>query len=412
MVGITEQRFKMERIYNLVLLEHLKKYNQMFFLNGPRQVGKTTLTKSISKEYQNFYYLNWDDFKIQQAILSGQNKIAELANLNKLTQNETIIVFDEIHKYSQWKNFLKGFFDIYKDKCKIIVTGSSKLDVYRKGGDSMMGRYFLYTMFPLTIGELTNRPIFFEEIRPPYKISEQEFDSLWNNNGFPEAFAHNNKAFTNRWKKLRNSQLFREDIRDLTKVHEVGQLELMADMIKLQVGQLFNRSELAKKVQVSVPTISKWMNYLQMFFHCFEVKPWSRNISRSLIKEPKLYLYDYSVIDDVGAKFENFIALHLKKFVQFYNDLGYGEYELYFLRNKEQKEVDFLVVKNAKPWFIVEAKYSSNQALTKNLFHFQKESGAEHAFQVVFDLDFVDKDCFVHKEPIIVPAKTFLSQLV
>lgn len=383
----------------------------MLFITGPRQVGKTTITKYLQGQYPNSNYLNWDVVADRNLIIDGQHRVAQAVNLDVASNIKKIIIFDEIHKHSNWKNFLKGFYDLYKDKCKIIVTGSSRLDVYRRGGDSLMGRYFLYTIFPITIGELIARKQV-ALIYQPHSISDQNFEALWNQNGFPEPLLQNNNSFTTRWKKLKSSQLFREDVRDMSHIQEITLLETMADMIKLQIGQLFNRSTISKKIQVSIPTINRWVKTLQMFYHCFEVKPWSKNIKRSLIKEPKIYLYDWSVIEDVGAKFENFIAVHLKKFVQFHNDCGTGKFELYFLRDKDKNEMDFVVIKNSRPWFVVEAKHSHKAGLSKNLYYFQRQTGADHAFQVVFDLPYIDKDCFSFTSPVMVSAKTFLSQLV
>ena len=139
---------------------------------------------------------------------------------------------------------------------------------------------------------------------------------------------------------------------------------------------------------------------------------WSKNISRSLIKEHKVFLWDWSIIKDNGSRAENFIASHLLKAVHYWTDLGLGEYDLYYIRTREKKEVDFLVSKNDEPWFLVEVKCSNNQSISSNLIEFQKQSGAKHAFQVVLDLPYVDEDCFSVCKPIIVPAKTFLSQLV
>ena len=186
----------------------------------------------------------------------------------------------------------------------------------------------------------------------------------------------------------------------------------------LNLSEIFQKflkkydEDLSKKIRVSVSTISRWLNTLQMFYYCFEIKPWSHNVKRTLVKEPKIYLYDWSLIQDIGAKFENFIDLHLYKFVMFQNDTGRGEYGLYFVRDKDKKEVDFLVVKDGKPWMLVEVKASSNTSISKSLYYYAQELSVPHAFQVVFDMEYVNKDCFQFKEPIIVPAQTLLSQLI
>lgn len=165
-------------------------------------------------------------------------------------------------------------------------------------------------------------------------------------------------------------------------------------------------------INVSSPTIRRWLNCLEAFYYCFSIHPWTKNVKRSLRKEPKYYLWDWSLIEDPGARVENFVASHLLKAVHFWTDYGFGEFELHFLRDKEKNEVDFLVTKNKAPWFLVEVKISKNSGISKSLYTFQKQTGAKHAFQVIIDMDYIQKDCFAYRNPIIVPAMTFLSQLI
>jgi predicted AAA+ superfamily ATPase len=151
---------------------------------------------------------------------------------------------------------------------------------------------------------------------------------------------------------------------------------------------------------------------LKSFYYCFTIQPWAHNVVRSLIKEPKIYLWDWSLNSDVGARAENFIASHLLKAVHFWTDRGWGDYALYYLRDKEKREVDFLIVKEGKPWILAEVKHSDKGCPSKSLYYFQEMLGAEHALQVALDMDYVDQSCFDSSKPLIVPAKTFLSQLI
>jgi predicted AAA+ superfamily ATPase len=402
----------MKRIYDNVVFDHIVNYNKMIFLAGPRQVGKTTIAKKAKSLADEVIYLNWDNYNDQQLILSGPNAIAEQFNLQQLRDISTLIIFDEIHKYERWKNFLKGFFDSYCDATKIIVTGSAKLDIYRTSGDSMMGRYFPYRVHPLSVAECIRTALPTTEIQSPKKINDHDFQTLLDFGGFPEVFIARNKRFYNRWQNLWQQHLFREDLRDLRRVLEMAQIEKLANLLKYQTGQLVNYSNLANKVNVSSHTIENWLAILSAFYYCYMIKPWTKNISRSLIKQPKIYLWDWSKIEDIGAKIENFVASHLLKAVHFWTDSGFGNYDLFFLRDKDKREVDFLVTKDEKPWFLVEVKNSHNVPLSKNLEVFQKQTGAEYAFQVTLNMDYVNKDCFLHKQPIIVPAQTFLSQLI
>jgi hypothetical protein len=402
----------MQRIYSTLIAEHIKRYQQMIFLVGPRQAGKTTVSLAAKELTDNFTYLNWDNLDDRQELLKGVASVAEAAGFNRLSDKTPIIVFDEIHKYSKWKTFLKGFYDTYKGKAIMIVTGSARLDIYKKGGDSLMGRYFPYRLHQLSLAELGRVDLSKKEIRPPLVGKKKDLAKLIANGGFPEPFLKNDVRFLNRWKNLRQGQLLREDIRDLSQVQEISQIELLAELLRYQPGQLVSYTSLANKVNVSSFTIQRWIGTLQAFFYCFTIKPWAKNIPRSLLKEPKIYLWDWANIADEGLRAENLVASHLLKAVHFWTDSGQGQYELFFIRDKEKREVDFLVTRNNEPWFLVEVKLSSHDRLSKNLFYFQDKLKARHAFQVVFDLEYVAKDCFSSAKPMIVPARTFLSQLV
>lgn len=402
----------MKRIYTSVIKEHFARYQQMVFLIGPRQAGKTTVSLMTKEFTTQLSYLNWDNLDHRKIILEGVNSVAGFTGLDKLALKTPIIVFDEIHKYGKWKTFLKGFFDTYKEKVKIIVTGSSRLDIYKKGGDSLMGRYFSYRMHQLSLAELGRVDLSEKEINEPFQSKEQDFERLLKNGGFPEPFLKNDSRFLNRWKNLRQEQLIREDIRDLSRIQELGQIELLAEILKHQAGQLTNYSSLSNKVNVSSDTIRRWIKTLQSFFYSFTVQPWSNNIARSLIKEPKTYLWDWANVDEEGARAENLVASHLLKAVHYWTDCGLGQYGLWFIRDKEKREVDFLVTRDKKPWFLVEVKLSAKDAISRSLIHFQQKIKAKHAFQVVFDMEYIPQDCFKYVGPLIVPARTFLTQLV
>ena len=403
---------EMQRIYTGIIREHFKKYQQMVFLVGPRQAGKTTASVMVREFMKNFYYLNWDNLDHRKIILEGVESVAGFAGLDKLHTEIPAVVFDEVHKYGKWKTFLKGFFDTYKGKVNIIVTGSSRLDVYKKGGDSLMGRYFLYRLHQLSVRELLKTNFSEKEIQEPLKPGEGLMEMLLNNGGFPEPFIKNDRKFLNRWRTLRRHQLVREDIRDLSRIQELGQIELLVEILKHHSGQLTNYSALANKINVSSMTISRWIKTLHGFFYLFTVQPWSVNIPRALIKEPKTYLWDWADVEDEGRRWENFVASHLLKSVHYWTDCGFGNFALWFVRDKEKREVDFLVTRDKMPWFLVEAKLSQRAGLSKNLAYFQEKTGAEHAFQVIRDMEYVPADCFKHKKPVIVPGKTFLSQLI
>ena len=394
-----------ERLYTLILEDHLKSNRQMAFVSGPRQVGKTTVSMDLSE----FYY-DWDNVNHREVMLAGPKSIARECGLDVLTGNKPIISFDEVHKYSKWKDLLKGFFDTYGREVHTIVTGSSRLDVYRKGGDSLMGRYFLYRMHPLGVSEMAGIHNWDELLRDPAPIANEDFDALWNYGGFPEPFARRDDRFHRRWKRLRNQQLFKEDVRELTRIQELSQLEMLGKLLGARSGEPIRYSGLARDIRINDKTARNWVAHLVSLHYGFLVMPWYRNISRSLRKEPKWYLRDWSDVRDAGKRAETFVACHLLKAVEGWTDLGLGNFELRYIRDKDKREVDFVVVRDEEPWFLLEVKRSSRR-LSPQLEYFQKSIRCRHAFQVVTALDYVDADCFERNEPVVVPARTFLSQL-
>lgn len=402
----------MERVYLNVLKEHFRNYEQMALVSGPRQVGKTTIATNVCNSASYCKYLNWDQSKDRTIILGPEDEIVSGLPVEAVLDERPCIVFDEIHKYKDWKNYIKGFIDQYKAKLDVIVTGSAKLNIVRRGGDSLMGRYFLYRVHPISIAELNNVDLQEHELKPPQKIAEQDFTALFKFGGFPEPLTKQTTQFYNRWQSLRQEQMLREDIFNSEQIQDLAQLEVLAELLKHQATKQVKYSELAKKVRVADNTIRRWINILESYYYCFSLKPWSKNISRSLIKEPKVFLWDWSVIDDPGSKVENFVACHLLKAVHYWTDLGMGKYGLYFIRDKDQREVDFLITKDNTPWILVEVKSSAKEPLSKNLVLFQEKTAAKHALQVAFDLPYVDIDCFAQTKPCIVSMQTFLSQLV
>lgn len=380
----------------------------MAFVSGPRQVGKTTTCRREAS-----HYLDWDADSHQRLIVAGQEAVARHLGLHELRPagERPVVVFDELHKYPRWKSFLKGFFDVSGDRCRVVVTGSSRLDVYRRGGDSLMGRYFLYRMHPFTTAETLHVDPPEALVRPPTAVDEEEWAALWHHGGFPEPFLHASDRFTRRWRGLRRDQLFREDVRDLTRVQEVALVEILGRILAERSGEQIVYANLARDVHVAPKTAKDWVDALCALHFGFLVRPWHRNVTKALRKEPKWYLRDWSGIEDPGRRAETFLACHLLKAVEGWTDLGLGTFELRYLRDRRKREVDFAVIRDGRPWFLVEVK-SADGAPTPALHYFQRETGAAHAFQAVIARDHVDADCFAERTPITVPARTLLSQLL
>lgn len=397
--------FQRKRIYEAVLEEHLRDNRQMAFLSGPRQCGKTTLAKSLAD-----CYFTWDDLATRRLVAGDAAGLADAVGLGIATEKKPIITLDEIHKFVRWKSFLKGFFDLYEDRMRLIVTGSARLDIYKRGSDSLMGRYFLYHMHPLGVAELARPELEATEIHAPRPILSDDWDALWTHGGFPEPFVRRDVRFTRRWRKLRREQLFREDLRDLTKIADVAGIRILSELLLARAGNQIVAASLSREIGIAEKTIKAWIATLEYFHEGFTVRPWFKNIENSIRKTPKWYQRDWCEVADEGARFENLVACHLLKAVDMWNDLGLGDYALYYVRNKAKAEVDFLVTKNGTPWFLVEAK-TSDTVISHALKAMQKATGAAHAFQVVRDLPYSGADAFSYREPIAVSAQSFLSQL-
>ncbi len=395
------------RLYSDLLQDHLATHRQMAFVAGPRQVGKTTVCRALASEGG---YFNWDDPADRKTILAGRDAILASVGTDRLSDRVPVVVFDELHKFAKWKMFLKGLFDSAADRVRIVVTGSSRLDVFRRGGDSLMGRYFLFRMHPFSAGELADPSIPECPRSTTRPVEDRDWQALLDHGGYPETFTRRDRRFDNRWQSLRLRQLVREDVRDLTRIQDLDRLELLTDRLEAYSGSSLQYSTLATELAVTVDTIRRWITTLTSLHFGFLVRPWFKNVAKSLRKEPKWYLSDWSRIDDPGRRVETLVACHLKKAVDTWEDCGFGRFELRYLRDKDKREVDFVVIKNKSPWFLVEVK-SDDQGLSPHLRHFQDQIGAPHAFQVVLSLPEVKADPFQRHDPIIVPAKSFLPRL-
>jgi len=371
-----------ERLYSAILREHFDRHRQMAFVSGPRQVGKTWVCRSMGD-----VYFNWDNSDDRKMLLRGPGALAEAIGLERLRARTPLVVLDELHKFTKWKTLLKGFFDTYGEQTHLLVTGSSRLDIFRRGGDSLMGRYLPYRMHPWSVGECLRTGLPASEIHPPAEIGGGDWDALWEHGGFPEPFLRREARFTRRWQSLRKEQLAREDLRELAVFRD-----------------------LASEIQASTDTVKRWIDFLVRMHYGFLVRPWFSNVAKTLRKEPKWFLRDWSGVSSDGARAETLVACHLLKAVETWTDLGFGDFELRYLRDKQKREVDFLVVRDRKPWFLVEAKLNDT-SLSPSLAYFQAQIKAPHAFQAVIGLPYEQADCFGSHTPTVVPARTLLSQL-
>jgi len=283
----------------------------MALVAGPRQVGKTTACRALADDY-----LNWDNADDRRELLRGPASLATRLRLDRLRAKPPIVVLDELHKHAKWKALLKGFFDTYGGRTRILVTGSSRLDVFRRGGDSLMGRYLLYHMHPWSVAESIRTSLPERELHAPVEIPDAEWNALWEHGGFPEPFLRRDSRFSRRWRSLRRDQLSREDVRDLARVTDLGTMETLMQILAERSAQPLVYANLAGEVQVAVDTAKRWTGLLTGIHYGFLVRPWFRNVAKALRKEPKWYLRDWSGVDDDGARAETFVACHLLKAVE------------------------------------------------------------------------------------------------
>lgn len=351
---------------------------KMVFISGARQVGKTSLALDIAKtHFHHSDYLNWDITEDRKRFLNANFR-----------GDAEILLLDEIHKFHDWKNHTKGLFDKHKDDFSILVTGSARLDVYRRGGDSLMGRYYAYRLHPFSLAELLgreNRIMPFEAL--DFCASETEgiegMQTLNEFGGFPEPLFSGSKRELRRWHNQRTERLVKEDIRDVENIKSLSQLQLLVDVLPERVGSLFSMNALREDIAVAHKTMAQWMDVLERFYYHFRVYPFHHNKIKSLKKNPKVYLYDWSEVpDDRGARLENIVASHLLKLCHYLQDVEGHKAELHFLRDIDGREVDFLVTESGKPWFAVEVKSSASD-ISKHLSYFSDRLDIPKLYQVV-----------------------------
>ncbi len=331
----------------------------LILVSGPRQAGKTTFAKDIASKEPVSLYFNYDIPANKARLLTNPTFFEEV---DRKKGDLPLIILDEIHKYVDWKNYLKGIYDGYADEFRFLVTGSGRLELSRKKGDALAGRYLHFHLYPFTIGEIFASSMGMENINILTDIPEQNtiaqeaWETMFHVSGFPEPFLKGTKLKYRRWTKSYHSQVIRDDIRDEFAVRQVDKMEALYFLLSECAGNPFSSSNHARTLKVSHKTVSSWITVFERFFLVFKIRPYSKRISRSLVKEPKLYFYDYCLIRDEALRFENMVAVELNRAVTLWNDFGLGEYELWYLRNKEKEEVDFLITENANPLFMVEAK--------------------------------------------------------
>jgi predicted AAA+ superfamily ATPase len=341
--------------------EELAAEKPMVLLAGPRQCGKTTLAKMIAARFANSLYFNWDIITDKQRLIADPYFFRNVVRKDASTP---LVLFDEIHKYKDWKNYLKGVYDRFHDAYHFLVSGSGRLDIYQKGGDSLAGRYYSFHLWPLTLGELHGRGNALDRFRQdPLLVCDEDreacqatWERLSSFSGFPAPYLAGKATTYRRWSRAYHRQLLREDIRDLTDIKNIDDLEILFSLLPSKVGAPLSIPSLSTDLKVAYNSVKSWLSVFERFYLIFTLTPWTAQISRAIQKERKVYVFDYAMIEDPGMRFENMIAVELFRAVSNWNDLGLGRFGLHYIRTKEGREVDFVLVEKHKPLLLIEAK--------------------------------------------------------
>lgn len=341
---------------------------KMVFIGGPRQVGKTTLAQGLIKDFHDGHpaYLNWDSDLHRKKIRAQQ-----------WPKSEPLIVFDEIHKFKTWRTLVKGFYDTLKRSHSFLVTGSARLDLFRKGGDSLLGRYHYYRLHPYSLSEVLNS----SDSKTQGGASHAVLAKLLSFGGFPEPYHKSDDRHLRRWHQQRLSRVVGTDLKDMQDVKDIDKILSLAEELPNRVGSPLSVNALANDIEADFKTIKRWLIALASLYYCFQIAPYGSVKIRAVKKEQKLYMWDWSQVEDLGVRFENLVASHLLKYCHFIEDTEGHKMELRFLRDTDKREVDFVVLKNKKAIFAVECK-TGEKSVSPHLFYFKARTSIPHFYQV------------------------------
>ncbi len=355
--------------------DQLSADKSLVMLAGPRQAGKTTFARNIvAKDFLDTIYFNWDLSKDKRRLI--EDPIFFSKEPRSKISSRPLVILDEIHKYRDWKNYLKGIYDQFAGEYQFLVTGSGRLEFSRKAGDSLAGRFLKFHIFPLTLAELSNhRKPLRDFLDNPLKGFDdapaggtaQAFHSLWELSGFPEPFTKGKKNFWSTWSSAYGQQIVRDDLRTVADIRNLDMVETLFALVPSRVGSPLSMNNLAGDLQVAFDTVKSWLLLFDSFYLTFRLSPWTAKISRSILREKKIYLFNFPVIENEAARFENLVALEFLRAVETWNDQGLGKFSLHYLRNKDKQEVDFLLAENNKPFLLVETKLSDESPATSLL---------------------------------------------
>lgn len=344
---------------------------KMVLLSGPRQCGKTTLARSFVTAQRGEYY-SWD---------AAADRLA-LQKL-ELDFGSPLWVFDEIHKFRRWRGLLKELSDTYRGRIRMLVTGSGRLDLYGRGGDSLQGRYFPHHLHPITFSELHGLSFGTVGALPdlPNDGGAHGLEDLLRLGGFPEPLLSGSEREAARWRLSYGERLMREDVASLEQVREIERLELLYDRLTDIAGGILSINSLREDLEVAFETVRAWIGILERLDAVFRVAPYGPPGIKSVKKEQKLYFWDWARCGSEGARFENLIALHLLRAVDWARDVEGEHLQLRYFRHRAGQEVDFVLLRNRRPWLAIEVKLGTSD-VAPALRYFAERAQPAFAFQV------------------------------
>jgi predicted AAA+ superfamily ATPase len=344
---------------------------KMILLSGPRQCGKTTLAQNLLATVSGAYY-SWDSLSDRLAIQK-----------RKLDFEARLWVFDELHKFRRWRALLKELVDAERSRRGILVTGSARLDLYGRGGDSLQGRYLAHHLHPFTYSELAGIP-FDSTLDLPELARDpaRELDDLLQLGGFPEPLLQGSAREAGRWRLTYGERLVREEVASLEQVREMERLELLYERLSDVAGGVLSINSLREDLEVAFETVRNWLAILERLDAIFRVSPYGPPRIRSVKKEPKVYFWDWPRCATEGARLENMVALHLLRAVDWARDVEGEKMQLRYFRTPSGHEVDFVLLRAGKPWIAVEVK-ASDSDLAPSLRYFSERAQPALALQAV-----------------------------
>jgi predicted AAA+ superfamily ATPase len=335
-------------------------------LTGPRQVGKTTLSRQLMQSFDSAQYLNWD-------------VLADRVVLQRQSWNPRagLLVMDEIHKMPNWKAWLKGVADGRLAGQALLVTGSARMDTFRQTGDSLAGRYFAFRLHPISVREWCEQ----QGADPAAAL-----DHLLERGGFPEPCLAADPIQADRWRAQYFTDLIREDVLDFSRLHEINTMRLFVELLRERVGSPLSLASIARDLAVAPATLKRYLEILKALFIVFTVQPWHRNVGRAILQTPKVYFFDTGLVrGDQGARLENAVAGMLLKQAHFLRDSAGREVELHYLRTKDGAEVDFAFSEAGELKQLIECKFGDNKP-HRALVRFAEQFPSVDAVQIVYNL--------------------------